>query len=59
MASAKDVIYIMETNNLMAMFIFTVMMGLTAAIMAWTITVLALKGWAVRRQRLASTPAKY
>ena len=50
MASTKDIIYVMETNNLMAMFIFTVMIGLTAAIMAWEITVFALKGWALRRQ---------
>ena len=59
MASVKDIVHIMEVNNLMAMFIFTVMMGLTAAIMAWEITVLALKGWAVRRQWMASIPAKY
>ena len=51
MASTKDIIYVMETNNIMAMFAFTVGMGLTAVIMAWEITVFALKGWALRRQR--------
>jgi hypothetical protein len=50
MASTKDIIVIMEQNNLMAMFIFTVMMGFTAFVMAYEIIVLALKGWAVRRE---------
>jgi hypothetical protein len=58
MASTKDIIYIMEVNNLMAMFTFTVMMGFTAFLMAWTIIVLALKGWAVRRE-LRAAPAAW
>jgi hypothetical protein len=37
-----------ESNGLDAMFIFTVSMGLIAAFMAWIITVIAIKGWAVR-----------
>ena len=57
MASTRDVIHYMEEYNLMAMFVFTVMMGFTAFLMAYTIFVLALKGWATRRElRLA---AKY
>jgi len=39
-----------ENNGLDAMFIFTVSMGLIAALMAWTITVIAIKGWAVSRE---------
>lgn len=42
----------MEAYNLNAMFSFTVTMGLTAFLMAWTIIVLAVKGWAVRRRQL-------
>ena len=55
MGSTKDIIRIMDERNLMAMFIFTVMMGLTAFIMAWEVIVLALKGWAVRRE-IGSAP---
>lgn len=50
MASTRDVIRWMEDRNLMAMFIFTVVMGFTALLMAWQMLVLALKGWAVRRE---------
>lgn len=49
MASNKDTVASMEAYNLDAIFIFTVMMGLTAFVMAWAIIVLAVKGWAVRR----------
>lgn len=50
MASTKDVIHIMEDHNLMAIFIFTVCMGLTAFLMAYEILVLAIKAWATRRE---------
>lgn len=53
MASTKDIMHMMETNNLDAMFLFTVTMGFTAFLMAWEIIVLALKGWAIRREQLA------
>ena len=49
MASSKDTVASMEAYDLDAMFVFTVTMGLTAFMMAWTIIVLAVKGWAVRR----------
>lgn len=55
MASNKDTVAAMEYHNLHAMFPFTVTMGFTSFLMAWTITVLAVKGWAVRRQ--ISSPA--
>ena len=50
MASTKDVIHIMEDHDLMAMFIFTVCMGFTAFLMAYEIIVLAINGWATRRE---------
>ena len=33
-----------------AMFMYTVTMGLTALLMAWVILMVALKGWAARRE---------
>jgi len=53
MASTKDIIHIMEVNKLNAMFLFTVTMGFTVFLMAWEIIVLALKGWATRREQRA------
>jgi len=50
MASTKDVVYYIEQANLMAMFLFTVMMGFTAFIMSYQIFVFSLKGWAIRRE---------
>ena len=55
MASNKDTVAAMEYHNLHAMFPFTVTMGFTSFLMAWTIIVLAVKGWAMRRQ--ISSPA--
>jgi len=40
----------MEDNGLDAMFIFTVSMGVITLLMAWVITVIAIKGWAVRKE---------
>jgi Protein of unknown function (Ytp1) len=51
MASNKDIVYCVEKKGLMAMFIFTVMMGLTAFIMAYEVLALAMKGWATRREQ--------
>ncbi|MCJ1481066.1 hypothetical protein MMC06_001222 [Schaereria dolodes] len=50
MASNKDMVDGMEFYKLNAMFVFTVVMGLTAFLMAWEIVVLAIKGWAVKRE---------
>ena len=52
MASNKDTVAAMEHYDLNAMFVFTVTMGFTAFLMAWTILVLAVKGWAATRSRL-------
>jgi hypothetical protein len=40
----------MEVNELDAMFVFTVSMGLVTFLMAWIILVIAIKGWAVRKE---------
>ncbi|EFQ30487.1 hypothetical protein CGRA01v4_10040 [Colletotrichum graminicola] len=50
MASASDTIEGMEHYNLDAMFMYTVTMGLVGLLMAWEIIVLAIKGWAVRKE---------
>jgi hypothetical protein len=47
--SNKDTVASLEAYKLDAMFMFTVTMGFTALIMAWTTIVLAIKGWAVRK----------
>lgn len=50
MASSRDVVEAMEWNGLDAMFGFTVSMGMVALVMAWAVTVVAVKGWAERRE---------
>lgn len=41
----KDIIFVLQSNNLDSMLVFTLAMALTALIMAWTIVVLAIKAW--------------
>ena len=36
--------------NLDAMFMYTVTMGFVGLLMAWVIMLIALKGWAVRKE---------
>jgi hypothetical protein len=50
MISNKDTVAALESYNLDAMFIFTVTMGLVALLMAWTVVVVAIKGWATRHE---------
>jgi hypothetical protein len=50
MASASDTVLSMELYDIDAMFVFTVAMGLITFLMAWTIVVIAIKGWAVRKE---------
>lgn len=40
----------MENRGLDAMFMYTVTMGLVGVLMAWILFVLAVKGWAVRKE---------
>lgn len=41
--------------NLDAMFMYTVTMGCVGLVMAWEIIVLAIKGWAVRKEARSSS----
>lgn len=43
--------------NLDAMFFYTVTMGFVGLIMAWIVVLLALKGWAVRKESSRSPKA--
>ena len=54
MGSTKDIVRCVEERGLMAMFIFTVMMGFTAFLMAYEVLVLSLKGWAQRQELKAA-----
>ncbi|KAF2084557.1 hypothetical protein K490DRAFT_59523 [Saccharata proteae CBS 121410] len=54
MISNKDSVAAMESLRIDAMFTFTVTIGLTALLMAWTVVLLALKGWALRREKPAA-----
>jgi len=49
----------MEGNGLDAMFIFTVSMGVITFLMAWIIVVVAIKGWAVRKENRARSAFVY
>lgn len=40
-----------------AMPLYTMVLGATGMFMAWELLVLALKGWAVRKERKSRTPA--
>ncbi|KFY24662.1 hypothetical protein V493_05109 [Pseudogymnoascus sp. VKM F-4281 (FW-2241)] len=51
MASSRDTVVAMEYNNLDAMFVFTVTMGLVSFLMAWIILNVAVKGWALQREK--------
>ena len=51
MGSNGDFVRSMEARGLHAMFMFTVTMGLTAFLMAWEMCVLAVRAWAVRREK--------
>lgn len=50
MASSSDTVGGMEHYDLDAMFIYTVTMGIVGLLMAWEIIVIAIKGWAVRKE---------
>ena len=54
MGSAHDVVESIETYDLDAMFLLTVIIGLTAFVTAWAMVVLAIKGWAVRQEQQKS-----
>lgn len=51
MISTRDVIHYIEKWNLMGMFVFTIVVGFTAFLMAYQILVTGIKGWATRREQ--------
>ncbi|CAG9956121.1 unnamed protein product [Clonostachys rosea f. rosea IK726] len=51
MASSSDTVTGMIHYKMEEMFMYTVTMGLVGVLMAWEIFVLALKGWAQRKER--------
>ncbi|GJN69816.1 hypothetical protein PLICBS_003868 [Purpureocillium lilacinum] len=51
MASSSDTVDSMIRYDLDAMFMYTVTMGLVGMLMAWEVVVLAIKGWATRKER--------
>jgi hypothetical protein len=57
MASSEDTVAGMIAYHLDAMFMYTVTMGFVSLLMAWVVLVLALKGWAVRRESGRSAAA--
>ncbi|KAF2641369.1 hypothetical protein P280DRAFT_311307 [Massarina eburnea CBS 473.64] len=58
MVSNKDTVAALESYDLDAMFTFTVTMSLVALLMAWTVVLVAIKGWATRKEN-ASRFAKH
>ncbi|KAK7744332.1 hypothetical protein SLS62_010235 [Diatrype stigma] len=57
MASAEDTVGGMIKYELDEMFMYTVTMGFVGLLMAWVVLVLALKGWAVRKESARSPQA--
>ena len=56
MASNRNTVDSLEHHGIHATFLLTVTVGFTSFLMAWAIIVLAVKGWAVRRNQ---RPASY
>ncbi|KND90904.1 putative membrane protein C3B8.06 [Tolypocladium ophioglossoides CBS 100239] len=57
MASSSDTITGMIHYDLDAMFVYTITMGLVVMLMAWEVVVLAIKGWATRKERRGAARA--
>ncbi|RYP73435.1 hypothetical protein DL771_003607 [Monosporascus sp. 5C6A] len=57
MASAHDTVQGMIHYELDEMFMYTVTMGFVGLLMAWVVFLLALKGWAVRKESGGSAKA--
>jgi hypothetical protein len=49
-SQSSDTVLAMEFNDIDAMFVFTVTMGVVMFLMAWIVMVIAIKGWATNRQ---------
>lgn len=50
MVSNKDTVAVLEQYGLDAMFTFTITMGMTALLMAWTTVLIGIKGWALGKE---------
>lgn len=55
MNSSADNVWAIESNGLDAMTIFTCTMGITGITLAWEVILFAIKGWAVRKERVAGS----
>ncbi|RPA98930.1 hypothetical protein L873DRAFT_1685795 [Choiromyces venosus 120613-1] len=51
MASNKDTVAALDRANGDAMFVLTVIIGFTVLIMSWITCVMAIKGWALRKEQ--------
>jgi hypothetical protein len=58
MASSGDTVEGMVHYNLDAMFMYTVTLGFSGLLMAWVIVLIAIKGWAVRKEAGRRIPAR-
>lgn len=47
----KDTVNYLDRTNADPMFILTVIIGITALVMSWITGVMAIKGWALRREQ--------
>ncbi|KAI0475015.1 hypothetical protein GGR56DRAFT_491399 [Xylariaceae sp. FL0804] len=54
MVSSGDTVHLLERYDADAMFVYTVTMGMVGLLMSWEVLLLALKGWAVRREKRAA-----
>ncbi|KAG9229641.1 integral membrane protein-like protein [Amylocarpus encephaloides] len=50
MVSARDTVTAIEANGLDAIFVFAISTGLITFLMAWIVFVIAVKGWAVKKE---------
>jgi len=51
MTSNKNTVAYMDKSGLDAMFSLTVTVGITALLMSWVTTVMAIKGWALKKEQ--------
>ncbi|KAF1934435.1 uncharacterized protein M421DRAFT_415464 [Didymella exigua CBS 183.55] len=51
--SNRDTVTALESYDLDAMFTFTIITGITALIMAWTVITFMIKSWALQKERIS------
>jgi len=57
MYSSADTVKGMIHYNLEAMSIYTITLGFSGLFMSWELIVLAIKGWAIRKERNSQASA--